>query len=396
MVALLLSFGSRLTIAGHGSIPLPWRIVKHLPLASATVPARLVLYVWFALAIAIALWLAMPTRWKRAQWAVVVIGAVLILPNGNSILFSGRPDLPSFFTGQAYRRELSPHSEVLILPFGSKGYSMLWQAETNFYFRMPEGYLSSVTPAPFGSEPVVVKLLTTPLGPVAVPALWSFLHRYGVTKVLVDALTPGGWPAELAEMGLKGVRTQGVIFYEVDQTAHVAAPRVVTPKRQSASPSSATLSAQATYGAGLTHVVGSPVSALTPQLGNEWRELGRVIGRLLLSPAGRRTRQFEFSMAVVAPKRVARLEILTSEGQRAIVSVRTGSFQVITFGPLLTSKPGRIGLALISVAARSSAPGPNLLISPIQAQYLAQNELVTRMPALAELGNRYSWTVVKP
>ena len=110
--------------------------------------------------------------------------------------------------------------------------------------------------------------------------------------------------------------------------AHVAAPHVVTPKQQStAPPPSATLSVQATYGAGLMRVVDSPVPALTPQLGNKWRELGRKVGRLLVSPTGTRSQHFEMSMAVVAPQRAARLEILTSEGQRVITSMGPGPFE---------------------------------------------------------------------
>jgi len=176
----------------------------------------------------------------------------------------------------------------------------------------------------------------------------------------------------------------------------VARQRAVAPRRRRAFPPGT----HTTYGPGLKDVVDSPVALLRPELGNEWRKLGQAVGRLLLMPSGTRSRYFEMSMAVVAPRRAGRLEILTSEGQRAIALVSTGAFQVITFGPLLTPAPGtpapgRIGVALISVAAHRAVPGPDFLLSPLQAQYLSQGESVTRMPALAELGARYSWIVAQ-
>lgn len=162
----------------------------------------------------------------------------------------------------------------------------------------------------------------------------------------------------------------------------------VAPALRGTSPQSATFSAETVYRAGLTHVVQSPVASLRPELGNEWRKLGRSLGRLLLSPSGTPSRYFELGMVVDAPQRSARLEILTSDEQRDISLVSTGAPQVITFGPLLALKRGRIGAALTSVEPRRPVPGADLLLSPIQARYLAPGESVTRMPALAELGPR--------
>ena len=212
-VALLLSFGSRLSIAGHGTLPLPWKAVEHLRIANALVPDRIVLFTWFAVAVAVALWLAAPHRFKPARWALVLVGLALILPAPSSL---SRPDLPALFTGSAYKRVLKPASVVLALPYGYHGYSMLWQAETGFAFSMPEGNLSSVAPLQFRRDPTVARLLANPPLPVSAPELQAFLRRYRVTTVIVDPLAPEAWPTQLAALGLTGRPRLGAIVYEVN------------------------------------------------------------------------------------------------------------------------------------------------------------------------------------
>jgi len=148
----------------------------------------------------------------------------------------------------------------------------------------------------------------------------------------------------------------------------------------------AALHAGATYGPGLTRVVGAPVAGLRPLLGEDWRELDASVGRAWVYPTGTPSRYFEVSAVAVAQHGPARLEVLTSEGQRAIEAASAGPFQVLNFGPLLAPARGGVGLALSSLQLRSNSPGPKLVLSPLQAEYLAPGEWITGMPALAEMG----------
>ena len=214
IVALVLSFGPHLYIAGHSTIPLPAIAFPHLPVARAVVPGRLTVYLWLAVAIATALWLARPGRWPAARWAVVLLGIVLILPNGSSPLFSGKPDLPPLFTSAAYKRVLPKNGSVLVLPFGSYGPSMLWQAQSNFWFRMPEGALTAYPPPAFGHDPIAQPFFKYP--PPASPAtLRAFLSRYHVAAVVLDPGAAGAWPQVLAAVGLKGRPVDGALVYDV-------------------------------------------------------------------------------------------------------------------------------------------------------------------------------------
>jgi hypothetical protein len=136
----------------------------------------------------------------------------------------------------------------------------------------------------------------------------------------------------------------------------------------------------------MTHVVASPLAPLRAQLGDEWRELGRAVGRLLVNPEGVRSRYFQIGLAAYAPGGSARLEILTSTGQREIAPIQSHAFHAIAFGPLLTGKQRAIGVAVKSVQPHGAGAGAPLLLSPVEASYLTPGQAVMGMPALAQEG----------
>jgi hypothetical protein len=216
-LAFLWSLGSTLHIAGRATIPLPWRLVAHLPIARAITPDRVIVYTWLVVSVAVALWLATPGRWRLARWAVVAIGVVLILPDGSSPLFGGRPYQPPLFYTSAYKRTLKQRSVVLLLPYDGYGYSMLWQAQSNFWFRMPEGYLSGVPPTAFLAAPLAQKFLNSATVPVAPADIRAFVQRYRVTTIILDRTDPESWPAQLSAAGYKGQPIGGLTIYKTGQ-----------------------------------------------------------------------------------------------------------------------------------------------------------------------------------
>jgi hypothetical protein len=100
-----------------------------------------------------------------------------------------------------------------VLPFGHNDVSTLWQAETGFYFYMPEGYVSGVVPQPFESEATTQQLLDNV--PPAPAALEAFVHQHRASYVVVDASLAGPWPAELAQLRWTGRSVAGVLLYSV-------------------------------------------------------------------------------------------------------------------------------------------------------------------------------------
>jgi len=218
-VSLLAALGGRLHIAGVQSIELPYNWVGNLPVLKLITPARIVVYTALATAIGVAAWLAEApagSRRKRARWAVFLIGAALVLPNIPSRLWAGPPANPAFYRTSAYRRYLTPGESVLAMPVGWDSYVMLWQAETGFYFRMPEGYLGHYPPSNFGHGAVMNELYT---GKEVEPAaLADFLRATHVRAIVIDASALGTtfpFAPELERLGLRPIITAGVVLFQI-------------------------------------------------------------------------------------------------------------------------------------------------------------------------------------
>ncbi len=212
-VTFVAALGSHLHITGQQTITLPFNWVRHLPLFDNIVPSRIILFTTLAVAIGVAAWLAIPTGRVWTRWLVVVAGAIAIYPNIPIGLYDRVPVNPRFFSAEMYRSYLTHNEVVLVLPFGANDVSMLWQAESGFYFYMPEGYVSGNVPGPFNTDPTVVQLVTN--APPSTAALGSFIREHHVVHVVVDAVNAGSWPGLLAQMGLHGRQLGGVLLYTV-------------------------------------------------------------------------------------------------------------------------------------------------------------------------------------
>ena len=206
--------GSHLHIAGHPTIPLPWKPIDH-SLLREVAPVRLGLYMFLIVAVIAAMWLAQPRagRLGVAKWVVAAIGIAFVAPNLSAGLWHGRPPNPPFFTTMQYRKVLSRDETVLVVPFGPSGMSMLWQAETGMWFRMAGGYLNQYPPPDYVRDPLL-SALAGQVKPSPV-LLRSFLSRRHVGAVIVDPSNPQQWPGALAELGLKPVSLGGVWVYRV-------------------------------------------------------------------------------------------------------------------------------------------------------------------------------------
>ncbi len=213
VVAVLL-LGSHLHIAGHSTIPLPWKLINHSFL-SEVVPARLGLYMFLIVAMIVATWLAQPRprNWALAKWTLVALSIAVLLPNIGSGLWDYRPPNPPFFSTHEYRAALRRGETVLVLPYGFKGFSMLWLAETGMWFRMTGGYLNPAPPADYAADPLLPALSDQAKpNPTLVR---SFLARRHVAAVIVDPAYPQQWTQVLAALGLKPVVVGGILLYRV-------------------------------------------------------------------------------------------------------------------------------------------------------------------------------------
>jgi len=142
---------------------------------------------------------------------------VLTFPNLGSRLWAMPPANPAFFATNLYRHYIVRGEMVLVLPYGADDNSMLWQAETHFYFSMPEGYLGPDGPTQYDNIAVVGEMG----GGTTVPDVAQFLdfvHRFDVRHIAVDQSVPGLLESFLARLGLRGRSVGGVELYTVPRS----------------------------------------------------------------------------------------------------------------------------------------------------------------------------------
>ena len=217
-VVLLATLGPALRIAGSDTVSLPWRALIHLPFVRYVLPARLMMYAFLLAGVIVAIWLAGPEtagvpRWAR--WAVAGLAVALLLPNPSYPIWRSRVDTPAFFADGLYRQVLRPGEIIVVIPYGDRGHSMLWQAQAGFFFDMAEGYVSVVPPPEFSGYPILKTLYDGELVPDADRELRRFLHDKGVGAVVVQEGRPDPWGDLFGAIDPDPETLGGVVLYRV-------------------------------------------------------------------------------------------------------------------------------------------------------------------------------------
>jgi hypothetical protein len=194
---VIAALGPRLFVAGHRSIPMPWRAVQALPVINNASPRRFTVYIFLVCSVVVAMWLtAAPRSWLR--WASVVIAGVLLFPNFSPKYLHGRADIPQFFASGSYRSFIRPGDNVLILPSEApsgfpQAVSMVIQSRTEFPFRMALAYTGP--PPPEFEQSAILQALYEGRVPDVEPAEFErFLTARQIRAIILDrgsALEPG-------------------------------------------------------------------------------------------------------------------------------------------------------------------------------------------------------------
>lgn len=178
---VLVMLGSGLAYRGRIEAWLPWRLVEGLPVFDNLLPSRFSLYLALLGAVLVALWLA-PRR-DLAAWVLPPLAVLALIPAVWRPLYIDHPERWSFFTAGTYKICLVKNENDVIFPFGFYGNSTLWQAETNFWFRMPEGYLAPDPPPASLADPVIKELTFSNDFPTITQIL-GMVKRQKVDRVL--------------------------------------------------------------------------------------------------------------------------------------------------------------------------------------------------------------------
>ncbi|HEY4347115.1 MAG TPA: hypothetical protein VGM80_05955 [Gaiellaceae bacterium] len=194
----ILAIGTGLRVFGYRLIPFPWAVAARLPLIDGVLPQRFAVYVSLACAVIVALWIS-STAGRRASRPVLlpVLAVAALVPALWHHEYRQHPSRPSFFASGAYRTCVPRGSRLLLFPFGRWGDSMLWQAESGFWFSMAEGDMGrDHLPKSFVADPVAERLTLQfvipghPQPPPSIPALEAFAQSHGVERIVtVDGQT---------------------------------------------------------------------------------------------------------------------------------------------------------------------------------------------------------------
>lgn len=199
-LALVASYGTALYVGGHRVIWLPWTWLSYTVPFDNVLPARLSLYVSLACSVIVAIWMA-SSKHRTATMLLPGLAVLAIVPMVGHGYWKTTPVRPSFFTTGLYRSCLRQGESILAIPYNNHGDSMLWQAESNFRFRLAEGYVTVVWPQSYTNSQDVFPALQgngrPPSGPPSKTI--SFARSKGVSIILVSERTDqAGWARYLS------------------------------------------------------------------------------------------------------------------------------------------------------------------------------------------------------
>lgn len=240
VIVCVSSLGSSANIWSH-TITLPWAIAAHLPLINKALPERFSIYVFLILAIVLSLWLSDDAVSKSLRVVGACSVVLFTLPNLNSAFWATPLDTPAFFSNGDFKHYIAPGENVLVLPYGLKGNSQIWQTITDFYFRMAGGFVGPpLIPQDYQQYfPLVYNFYNLAEFPFSSEILKAFLVQKRVNAIIVAdegahlwtvTNSPGPWIPKLtalstdqekvitalfATLGVVPLHIDGVSFYKV-------------------------------------------------------------------------------------------------------------------------------------------------------------------------------------
>ena len=144
------SLGPTLHVNGTPSIGMPWGLLSTVPLIQSATPDRFPLYSALPIGVIAAMWLSRaPARTGVLRWSLVLAAPLLLFPNIFTIKHEAQTVPPFFSTGE-YRDVLRQDEIVFAIPTDT-GDEMAWQAESDFWFRLAQGYVGPIPPEHAGT-----------------------------------------------------------------------------------------------------------------------------------------------------------------------------------------------------------------------------------------------------
>ncbi len=232
-IVVVLSLGPALHVAGVDlGWWLPWRLVLPVPFIHQALPIRLSLHVALFASIAVAIWLETPGArsqesgirnresggealgWLRL--GVAVVACVFLFPNRDLTRWTMLPLEPFFEPAHIDSVLEKKNANVVMLPYGWTGPSMLWQLQARMRFTQSGGYLGTVPEAEAGL-PSVQDFFHGQPSPNFAENLRSFCATHRVTAILIGPGTPAPLRVALEQLGWPAVVDRGITVLKVPE-----------------------------------------------------------------------------------------------------------------------------------------------------------------------------------
>jgi hypothetical protein len=235
LIVAVATLGPVLHLNGRALLPLPWLLAMPFPLLNNALPARFTVYLFLVLAVIVALWLARREGFAAGRWLLGGAALVSIFPSLPMTPYIGSDNIPAFFEHGLYRQYLAANEIVLILPFGASGDALLWQAEGNFYFRIPQGrLLGNAIPPGFARWPIVQGLANDdPYIPGYATQFPAFLASHNIRTVIVNPDDEKNFARLFDGARWRRTGVGGVVLYQIDP-AEFSALRSLTGEEMEA------------------------------------------------------------------------------------------------------------------------------------------------------------------
>jgi hypothetical protein len=231
VVVVAFAAGPGLIIDGHHLFPLPWGEMWSMPFLRSAEPIRLIVFGYLVLAMALAVWLAEADLGRLARagrWGLAGLSLAAIfanLPTFAEVVPPPPPKhwteaipglqpvnaVPAFFSDGTYRHYLKP-GEIIAVVSRRGNAGMLFQAETDFYFRIAGGFINASLSQVNALPPPVEAM--NDLTPANVMNFKSYILASGVGAIIVERAWSEKWMYNFGRIGMKPVTVGGVTIYD--------------------------------------------------------------------------------------------------------------------------------------------------------------------------------------
>ena len=212
VVLLLFSLGPTLHVAGvRTGLSLPWRLAVGLPFIRHALPTRFSMFIALLAAMVAALWLSESRHgWDRtARFALAALACLFLMPNpAMAPPWTPLPQEP-FFQPQNVACVLGRGANIIVLPFGNTGPSMIWQLQSGMRFTQSGGNIGYPPQAEW-AWPILRNFYLGVGGPSFENDISSFCSSHRVSAILVGPGTPAPLAAAVEALHWQEEQNHGV------------------------------------------------------------------------------------------------------------------------------------------------------------------------------------------